>query len=111
MTTPDSLSPSAAPTTCLEIPGATGKPKTLRCSFCGKSKSEVRSFIAGPSVYICRDCVGLCNDIFAEDDAENRPASPLPDTPGVSEMLDRFEEAERKFYVAEWQGKDTKRWP
>jgi ClpX C4-type zinc finger len=41
---------------------------TLRCSFCGKSKDSVRRFIAGPSVYICDECVNLCNEILAEDD-------------------------------------------
>lgn len=39
----------------------------LRCSFCGKSRDEVRKLIAGPTVYICDECVNLCNDIIAED--------------------------------------------
>src|SRR5262249_26083990 len=37
----------------------------LRCSFCGKSQSEVKALIAGPSVYICNDCVDICNDLVA----------------------------------------------
>src|SRR5947199_307968 len=41
--------------------------KHLRCSFCGKSKDSVRKFISGPSVYICNECIALCNEILAED--------------------------------------------
>lgn len=42
----------------------------LACSFCEKPRDEVRKLIAGPTVYICNECVGLCNDIFAKDDSE-----------------------------------------
>src|SRR5882762_5816371 len=42
-------------------------PKTLYCSFCGKSQHDVRKLIAGPSVYICDECVELCLDIIRED--------------------------------------------
>ena len=41
--------------------------RDLRCSFCGKSQREVRKLIAGPSVYICDECVELCNDIITEE--------------------------------------------
>ena len=41
--------------------------KLLYCSFCGKSQHEVRKLIAGPSVYICDECVELCNDIIREE--------------------------------------------
>ncbi len=44
--------------------------KHLRCSFCGKSKDSVRKFISGPSVYICNECIALCNEILAEDAEE-----------------------------------------
>ena len=44
--------------------------KHLRCSFCGKSKDSVRKFISGPSVYICNECITLCNEILAEDEDE-----------------------------------------
>ncbi|MCI4624996.1 MAG: ATP-dependent Clp protease ATP-binding subunit ClpX [Candidatus Magnetoovum sp. WYHC-5] len=43
------------------------KDDQLKCSFCGKSQTEVKKLIAGPSVYICDECVDLCNDIIAED--------------------------------------------
>src|ERR1700744_6090629 len=39
----------------------------LRCSFCGKSQNEVKKLIAGPGVYICDECIELCNDIIAEE--------------------------------------------
>ena len=41
--------------------------KLLYCSFCGKSQDEVRKLIAGPTVYICDECIDLCNDIIAEE--------------------------------------------
>jgi len=44
-----------------------GKDKKLYCSFCGKSQDEVRKLIAGPSVYICDECIELCNEILAEE--------------------------------------------
>ena len=57
--------------------------KLLYCSFCGKSQHEVRKLIAGPSVFICDECVELCNDIIREEIEEsNRQRSqityPLP---------------------------------
>jgi ATP-dependent Clp protease ATP-binding subunit ClpX len=54
----------------------------LRCSFCGKSKDAVRKFISGPSVYICNECIALCNEILAEDEerevTETVTQVPLP---------------------------------
>ena len=44
--------------------------KLLYCSFCGKNQNEVRKLIAGPSVYICNECIDLCNDIIKEEIAE-----------------------------------------
>ena len=43
------------------------KEKTLLCSFCGKNQTEVKKLIAGPSVFICDECVDLCNDIIVEE--------------------------------------------
>jgi len=40
----------------------------LRCSFCGKAKEQVQKFIAGPAVYICNECVALCNEILDQDE-------------------------------------------
>jgi ATP-dependent Clp protease ATP-binding subunit ClpX len=47
--------------------GGGGKNRVLHCSFCGKSQHEVRKLIAGPSVYVCDECVALCNEIINED--------------------------------------------
>ena len=54
--------------------------KILYCSFCGKSQHEVRKLIAGPSVFICDECVELCNDIIREELEEkaSRPAARCP---------------------------------
>ena len=54
--------------------------KILYCSFCGKSQHEVRKLIAGPSVYICDECVELCNDIIREelDDVSTGEHEQLP---------------------------------
>ena len=48
--------------------------KLLYCSFCGKSQHEVRKLIAGPSVFICDECIELCNDII-RDEAQAEPAA------------------------------------
>jgi len=48
--------------------------KLLYCSFCGKSQHEVRKLIAGPSVFICDECVELCNDIIREEMQDQVPA-------------------------------------
>ena len=53
--------------------GADGqRPGEVSCSFCGKGQRDVRKLIAGPEVYICDECVGLCNDIIEEEDAGER---------------------------------------
>ena len=45
----------------------TNKDGGLHCSFCGKSQREVKKLIAGPNVYVCDECIQLCNDIIAEE--------------------------------------------
>ena len=50
--------------------------KLLYCSFCGKSQHEVRKLIAGPSVFICDECVELCNDIIREELEERAERAP-----------------------------------
>ena len=44
--------------------------QTLYCSFCGKSQYEVKKLIAGPSVFVCNECIELCNDIMREEESE-----------------------------------------
>ena len=66
--------------------------KHLRCSFCGKSKETVKKFISGPSVYICNECISLCNEILAEEEDRESSASTRPDaTPQeIKEVLDQY---------------------
>jgi ATP-dependent Clp protease ATP-binding subunit ClpX len=59
--------------------------KHLRCSFCGKSKDAVRKFISGPSVYICNECIALCNEILAEDE-EREVAEAITQVPTPREI-------------------------
>jgi ATP-dependent Clp protease ATP-binding subunit ClpX len=61
--------------------------KHLRCSFCGKSKDSVRKFISGPSVYICNECISLCNEILAEDE-EREVAEAITQVPTPQEIKD-----------------------
>ena len=65
----------------------------LKCSFCGKSQREVKKLIAGPTVYICDECIGLCNDIIAEEvDREEAETGtpPLPTPKEIKEILDQY---------------------
>ncbi len=80
--------------------------KHLRCSFCGKSKDSVRKFISGPSVYICNECITLCNEILAEDE-EREVVDNITHVPTPSEIkavLDQYvigqERAKRALSVA-----------
>src|ERR1700741_2502269 len=65
--------------------------KHLRCSFCGKSKDSVRKFISGPSVYICNECIALCNEILAEDE-EREVAEAITQVPTPQEIKDTLEQ-------------------
>ncbi len=64
----------------------------LSCSFCGKSQREVRKLIAGPTVYICDECIKLCNDIIAEenDREEGKPQVSLPTPAEIKAFLDDY---------------------
>jgi len=67
--------------------------KLLYCSFCGKSQHEVRKLIAGPSVFVCDECVELCNDIIKEEVQEKSPSvhgSKLPTPKEINEVLDEY---------------------
>ena len=66
--------------------------KILYCSFCGKSQHEVRKLIAGPSVYICDECVELCNDIIREelDEAGSDKREKLPTPKDIHAFLDDY---------------------
>jgi len=67
--------------------------KLLYCSFCGKSQHEVRKLIAGPSVFVCDECVELCNDIIREEVDEKAPSSgesKLPTPREINQSLDEY---------------------
>lgn len=68
--------------------------KNLHCSFCGKEKEEVKKLIAGPSVYICDECVELCNDILQEEfgnpETSNFEITDLPTPHEICEILDDY---------------------
>jgi ATP-dependent Clp protease ATP-binding subunit ClpX len=80
--------------------------KHLRCSFCGKSKDAVRKFISGPSVYICNECIALCNEILAEDEEREvaEAVTQVPTPSEIKEVLDEYvigqERAKRVLSVA-----------
>ncbi|MDX1519536.1 MAG: ClpX C4-type zinc finger protein, partial [Gammaproteobacteria bacterium] len=67
--------------------------RLLYCSFCGKSQHEVRKLIAGPSVFICDECVELCNDIIREEIQESSSSgniSSLPTPHEIKKILDEY---------------------
>ena len=69
------------------------KRETLCCSFCGKSQKEVKKLIAGPTVYICDECIGLCNDIIAEEIAGEEKRDPklrIPRPSEIKAILDEY---------------------
>jgi ATP-dependent Clp protease ATP-binding subunit ClpX len=87
--------------------GNRGDSKLLYCSFCGKSQNEVRKLIAGPSVYICDECVDLCNDIIREEQVEavqGTEQSKLPTPHEIKNILDEYvigqDKAKRTLSVA-----------
>jgi ATP-dependent Clp protease ATP-binding subunit ClpX len=64
----------------------------LKCSFCGKSQNDVRKLIAGPTVYICDECIELCNDIIAEEweEEKSRELRSLPKPAEIKNLLDQY---------------------
>ncbi len=83
-----------------------GDPEVLRCSFCNKDQSDVRKLIAGPTVFICDECVEVCNDIIADDNRfETRSQrSTLPTPMETKQFLEEFvigqDQAKKKLAVA-----------
>ena len=78
----------------------------LTCSFCGKNQDDVRKLIAGPTVYICDECIELCNDIIAEEwkEEKNRSVGELPKPDEIKSILDQYvigqERAKKSLAVA-----------
>ncbi|NVM20891.1 MAG: ATP-dependent Clp protease ATP-binding subunit ClpX [Desulfobacterales bacterium] len=79
----------------------------LRCSFCGKSQDEVKKLIAGPAVYICDECIELCNEIIEEEhekEIQTRKKGEFPTPSGIKASLDQYvieqEQAKKVLSVA-----------
>jgi len=86
--------------------------EVARCSFCGRFQNEVKKLIAGPNVYICNECVEICNALMSEntvlaDAVEAAPQPKLPKPTEIKEFLDQYvigqEEAKKKLAVAVYQ--------
>jgi ATP-dependent Clp protease ATP-binding subunit ClpX len=82
---------------------------TLRCSFCGKSQNEVKKLIAGPTVYICNECIDICIEIISDDAQQEAAAArpPLPRPTEIKTFLDEYvigqEDTKKKLAVAVYQ--------
>ncbi len=82
---------------------------TLRCSFCGKSQNEVKKLIAGPTVYICNECIDICNEIITDDQQAESVATrpPLPKPGEIKTFLDEYvigqDETKKRLAVAVYQ--------
>jgi len=82
------------------------EPEILRCSFCNKDQNDVRKLIAGPTVFICNECVEVCNDIIADDNKfeSQGTQSPLPVPQEIKKFLDEYvigqEQTKKKLSVA-----------
>lgn len=81
----------------------------LRCSFCGKSQNEVKKLIAGPSVYICNECIDICNEIINDDERSEAAnvGAPLPKPQDIKVFLDEYvigqDETKKRLSVAVYQ--------
>ena len=89
------------------MPKKTKDGDVLRCSFCNKDQNDVRKLIAGPTVFICDECVDVCNDIIADDnrsETKTGPRSALPVPQDVKKFLDQYvvgqERTKKKLAVA-----------
>src|SRR3954451_11722840 len=80
----------------------------LCCSFCGKSQNDVKKLIAGPGVYVCNECIDICNEIINDDEQTAAPArTNLPKPQEIKGFLDEYgigqEESKKRLAVAFYQ--------
>ncbi|MBV9217214.1 MAG: AAA family ATPase, partial [Acidobacteria bacterium] len=81
----------------------------LTCSFCGKSQNDVRKLIAGPGVYVCNECIDICNEIINDDEqsSTSTPRAHLPKPQEIKGFLDEYvigqEESKKRLAVAVYQ--------
>ena len=66
--------------------------KQLKCSFCGKTQDQVRRLVAGPGVYICDECIELCQEIIEEEfeDASELDLKDIPKPAEIKQVLDQY---------------------
>ena len=85
------------------------KPKNVRCSFCGKAQESVRKIVAGPGVYICDECIDLCNsiieaEIYDEENEKYELGEEIPNPQEIKKILDEYvigqEDAKKSLSVA-----------
>lgn len=67
-----------------------GRRRIWRCSFCGESKDKVRRLVAGPGVFICDQCIQLCNEVLQSDEQRGRDLSIGPDSEVAEVLLDEL---------------------
>ena len=81
----------------------------LRCSFCGKSQNEVKKLIAGPSVYVCNECIDICNEIINDDEKAEAASSrtSLPKPQEINDFLNQYvigqDDSKKRLSVAVYQ--------
>ncbi|NER06261.1 MAG: AAA family ATPase, partial [Okeania sp. SIO3C4] len=73
----------------------------LKCSFCGKSQEQVRKLIAGPGVYICDECLELCNEILDEELFDSKRTGPQPPTPRAANSTQKQSSGAKRVSVAQ----------
>ena len=69
---------------------SSSRSKPIHCSFCGKSQHEVERLIAGPSIYICNECIELCNDLLLEEDKPLHDTKQIPKPQEIKNALDQY---------------------
>ena len=93
-----------------KVGGSSDSKNALYCSFCGKSQQEVRKLIAGPTVFICAECVDLCMDIIGEENksALTKSRDGIPTPKDIRKFLDDYVRCSRSRFTTITSGSATK---